>query len=180
MVPGESEEQRRVYQRMDWSALALVVVLFGQPDKVMAAVVALGEVAVVLENQFVAGADRPGFVGVVDSESNLQTEHLTELSFQFATFQGDHLGLGSCVVVMVVGDMVLADAVAEAAIGFALVAPQEVATGFVALVRAAVHADYGADSMVVAAVEIAVVVEVAIVVVAEAAPVVLAVEVEPN
>lgn len=93
-VPGESEERHLVCPQMDWSALALVVVLVHQ-DKVGTAVVAVAdEVAGGIENQFVAGAGRLGFVGGFGSESGLQTKHLAELLFQFATFQGDHLGLG--------------------------------------------------------------------------------------
>lgn len=89
-VPGKSEGRHLVCPQMDWSALALVVVLVHQ-DKVGTAVVAVAdEVADGIENQFVAGAGRLGF----GSESGLQTKHLAELLFQFATFQGDHLGLG--------------------------------------------------------------------------------------
>lgn len=54
---------------MDWSALALVVVLVHQ-DKVGTAVVAVADW---VENQFVAGAGRLGFVGGFGSESGLQT-----------------------------------------------------------------------------------------------------------
>lgn len=71
----------------------------------------------------------------------------------------------------------------EAATGFALVVPQEIAIDFVALVRAVVHVGFDDDSIGVAAVVavgVAVVVEAAMVVVAEAEPVVLEVEVEPN
>lgn len=89
-VPGESKGRHLVCPQMDWSALALVVVLVHQ-DKVGTAVVAVADW---VENQFVAGAGRLGFVGGFGSESGLQTKHLAELLFQFATFQGDHLGLG--------------------------------------------------------------------------------------
>lgn len=84
-----------------------MVVLVHQDMVGAAAVAVADEVAGVVENQFVAGAGRLGFVGVAGSESILQTKHLTELLFQFATFQGDHLGLGYYVVVMVVVEMVL-------------------------------------------------------------------------
>lgn len=68
-VPGESEGRHLVCPQMDWSALALVVVLVHQ-DKVGTAVVAVADW---VENQFVARAGRLGFVGGFGSESGLQT-----------------------------------------------------------------------------------------------------------
>lgn len=67
-VPGESEGRHRVCPQMDWSALALVVVV--HQDKVGTAVVAVADW---VENQFVAVAGRLGFVGCFGSVSGLQT-----------------------------------------------------------------------------------------------------------
>lgn len=69
-VPGESEGRHRVCPQMDWSALALVVVVLVHQDKVGTAVVAVADW---VENQFVAEAGRLGFVGGFGSESGLQT-----------------------------------------------------------------------------------------------------------